>query len=235
MGKQRVSRRRFLEQSGAGAGAVAGLSVLGTVAPAAVPAQAASAPPPAPPAALAAQAADELVLLFFSRPQARAVEAIASRVWPEIDGVGVRELGVVTYIDGALAGAYTASQPTYVRGLAQLDAYCAVEYGVTFPELDATTQDRLLADLEAGRVASFTNPTGPQFFNLVRAHTMEGILGDPAYGGNRQMLGWRSVGYPGAQTGYGDAYVDRVCDIPPIDMMTELRRRPERWVLGGQP
>src|SRR5437588_12503769 len=98
MGKSRLSRRRFLRDSGLGAGAAAGLSVLGG---AALPTRAMAAdPPPAPPVP-APRAAVEDALLFLSRPQARTVEAVASRIWPDLDGIGVRELGVLTYVDRA--------------------------------------------------------------------------------------------------------------------------------------
>jgi gluconate 2-dehydrogenase gamma chain len=38
-----------------------------------------------------------------------------------------------------------------------------------------------------------------EFFNTVRAHTMEGMFADPLYGGNKNFAGWKLVGFPGAQ------------------------------------
>jgi gluconate 2-dehydrogenase gamma chain len=35
------------------------------------------------------------------------------------------------------------------------------------------------------------------FLAIVRNHTMEGVFADPAYGGNRDFIGWRAVGYGG--------------------------------------
>ncbi|HEU5086677.1 MAG TPA: gluconate 2-dehydrogenase subunit 3 family protein, partial [Roseiflexaceae bacterium] len=35
-----------------------------------------------------------------------------------------------------------------------------------------------------------------------RRHTMEGMFSDPAYGGNRDYVGWKLIGYPGAQRAY---------------------------------
>lgn len=40
------------------------------------------------------------------------------------------------------------------------------------------------------------------FFSLLRDHTIQGMFGDPAYRGNRDMVGWKLVGYPGAQRAY---------------------------------
>lgn len=41
-----------------------------------------------------------------------------------------------------------------------------------------------------------------EFFNLLRQHTIEGMFGDPAYRGNKEMVGWKLLGYPGAQRAY---------------------------------
>lgn len=36
------------------------------------------------------------------------------------------------------------------------------------------------------------------FLNILRTHTMEGMFSDPVYGGNRDFIGWKAVGYGGA-------------------------------------
>ena len=38
---------------------------------------------------------------------------------------------------------------------------------------------------------------GTAFFELVRAHVLEGMFGDPSYGGNIDHAGWRLLDYPG--------------------------------------
>ena len=38
------------------------------------------------------------------------------------------------------------------------------------------------------------------FFALVRAHTLQGTLCDPFYGGNANFVGWDLIGYPGVRT-----------------------------------
>ena len=47
-------------------------------------------------------------------------------------------------------------------------------------------------------------------------HTMEGVLGEPAYGGNRGVVGRDLVGFPGHQFGSEDAYINKPVDIEPI-------------------
>ena len=41
-----------------------------------------------------------------------------------------------------------------------------------------------------------------EFFGAVRLHTIEGMFCDPMYGGNRDCVGWKLIGFPGAQWGY---------------------------------
>ena len=36
------------------------------------------------------------------------------------------------------------------------------------------------------------------FFETLLANTIEGYFADPVYGGNRDMAGWRMIGFPGA-------------------------------------
>lgn len=41
-----------------------------------------------------------------------------------------------------------------------------------------------------------------RLFAIIREHTIEGYFCDPIYGGNRGTVGWKLVGFPGAQWGY---------------------------------
>lgn len=54
------------------------------------------------------------------------------------------------------------------------------------------------------------------FFTTLRTDTIEGMFADPAYGGNRGMVGWALLGYPGAQRSYS-----------PHEMMHGARRTPQ--------
>jgi len=48
-------------------------------------------------------------------------------------------------------------------------------------------------------VASGFVPDASTFFNLVRAHTIQGTFCDPYYGGNADFVGWDLIGYPGVR------------------------------------
>ena len=42
------------------------------------------------------------------------------------------------------------------------------------------------------------------FFDLLRTHVIAGFFADPVHGGNRDMIGWKLIGFPGAQMSYAN-------------------------------
>ncbi len=144
----------------------------------------------------------------------RILEAIAARIFPTTDTPGATEAGAANYVDLALADAYRDQLPLYHRGLGELELFCASTLGASFTALDEGQQDTVLRDLEAGKIDAVAG--GAEFFQVVRRHVLEGVFCEPQYGGNRDMVGWRLVGFPGQRYGYPDAYINRVVDLPPI-------------------
>jgi gluconate 2-dehydrogenase gamma chain len=137
---------------------------------------------------------------FFNDDDAGAVTAFAERLWPAAPGrAGATEIGVLNYIDLALAGAYADQQDFYRRGLAQLDAYCRSTQQKPFAQLAAAQQDDVIRALEQNKATGFDWPSAPLFFNTVRTHVMEGLFADPVYGGNKNFEGWRQISFPGGQ------------------------------------
>jgi gluconate 2-dehydrogenase gamma chain len=137
---------------------------------------------------------------FFNHDDAAIIAAFVERLMPSAPGKpGAHDAGVLNYIDLALAGAYSDLQDFYRRGLAQLDAYCRKTHNEPFVRLDAARQDEVIRAMEEGKAAEFVWPTAQEFFNTVRTHTMEGMFADPIYGGNKDYVGWKLVGFPGAQ------------------------------------
>lgn len=194
-------RRAFLKGAAASASAVAGATLI-------PPAQAAD-KPSAPDmktneAGVASGGAGQHA--FFNDDDAIVVAALTERIMPDAPGKpGAREAGVANYIDLALAGAYKDQQDYYRAGLAQLDAYCHAQYKRGFAALQPAQQDEVVGALATGKAGGFTWPTAQAFFRIVRTHTMEGMFGDPVYGGNRDFAGWRLIGFPGAQMQYTEA------------------------------
>ena len=152
--------------------------------------------------------------LALDRAEFAVVEAIAGRILPTTDTPGAIEAGAASYIDQALADPYRPLLPRYRKGLADLERHCQATFGKSFPALGADEQEKLLEELEAGRLAGVEG--GAQFFELVRRHVMEGVFCEPYYGVIRDLVGWKLVNFPGQRYGYDDPYINRIIDLPPI-------------------
>lgn len=156
--------------------------------------------------------------------ETRLLEALADRIFPPTDTPGAVDLGAVAYIEHALAGPYAAHLPAYRRGLRQLQRLADAEYGRSFLELGDQERDRVVEKLEtlpaAGGGAKVIGRRrrggGGGFFANVRQHVLEGIFGDPQYGGNRDLTGWKLVGFGGQRVGYEDAYINKRLDLDPL-------------------
>ncbi len=125
---------------------------------------------------------------FLNIDNAIAVEAMAERIMPGAPGkLGARDLGVLNYIDLALAGPYARLQEFYRQGLARLDAYCKSEFKDGFADLTAEEQDKVLAALQDGKVSGFEWPTAKDFFDMVRVHTWKVCSRIRSMAGTRSM------------------------------------------------
>jgi len=165
---------------------------------------------------------------FFDGNEGRAAEAAVARLIPADDaGPGAKEAGVAVFIDLQLAGAWGAGDHLYRQtpflagtpqqgyqlaftpaemfrlGLAKLDEAARKAHGVAFADLAPEQQDALLAQAEQGKLDFGALPSGVFFAALLDA-TMEGFLSDPIYGGNRDKIGWKLVGFPGVHASYAN-------------------------------
>jgi gluconate 2-dehydrogenase gamma chain len=150
----------------------------------------------------------------LSETELRILECIAERIFPQTETPGALECGAVDYIQVGLDGDYADCLPLYRQGLGAVDRHARRRFAVAFTTLEGDKQDSVLADFEAGRVADFKKAA--EFFETVRYHVLEGVFCEPQYGGNRDMIGWRLVNFPGQQFGYPDAYINKQVDLPPV-------------------
>jgi len=137
-------------------------------------------------------------LVTFNRHEARTAAALFDRMFPaDENGPGATKIGVVAYLDVALAGAYADRVEPYRLGLAALDRAAKQLCGKSFADCEVERQDELVGKLERGELADLRTPPQQSFFGMLREHLQEGLFADPAYGGNRDKLGWRFLGHPG--------------------------------------
>ncbi len=159
-------------------------------------------------------------LLFFNSTDAATVDAFVEQIIPSEEGSpGASDAGVVYYIDRALAGFMRELQPVYRRGLRALSELSMKTFGAVFIELEDNQQRELLVSMDAVATDEPADFTG-RFYRIVREHTVQGFFGDPAYGGNRDLVGWKLVGFPGAQWGYTAEQMSPGVDARSIPILT---------------
>jgi gluconate 2-dehydrogenase gamma chain len=177
---------------------------------------------------------------FLTAGEARTVEAVAARIIPsDVDRPGAREARVVRFIDRALADASGELRSCYRSGVAELDLFCQRRHGSSFVDLDEDGQDELLRAIDqspAGPVGQESTEAAQalvNFFAVVREHTIQGMFCDPRYGGNHEAVGWRLIGFPGAQWGYTAEQMRPGFDATVIPIKTLADLRQEYPIIGG--
>ncbi|MFO2465368.1 gluconate 2-dehydrogenase subunit 3 family protein [Pseudomonas sp. 15FMM2] len=174
---------------------------------------------------------------YFTAEEWAFINAAVARLIPaDAQGPGAVEAGAPEYIDrqmntpyasGALwfmQGPFNADAPPemgwqsklvpkqiYRLGIAATDAWSKAFNGKAFAAQDSATQDDLLKRLEAGgsETATYFGAVAPNiFFNLLLQNTKEGFFCDPIHGGNKGMVGWTMIGFPGARADFMD-WVER--------------------------
>jgi gluconate 2-dehydrogenase gamma chain len=144
----------------------------------------------------------------------RALAAIADRIFPATDTPGAVEAGAVDYILLALSGAYASQLSFYRNGLRAVNRRAREKFGAAFASLRDEQKDAILSEFEAGSTPGWKKAA--EFFETLRYHVLEGVFCEPRYGGNKNMIGWRLVNFPGQQFGYADAYINKRVDIEPL-------------------
>ena len=163
---------------------------------------------------------EDAALLFLNRREAATVDAFSSEFIPGEEGSpGATEAGVTTYIDRALAGFMRDLQATYRRGLAAVDALATERFSTVFSMATDSQRRQLMREMDEVARKESESFLG-QFFGIVREHTVQGYFGDPAYGGNRDTIGWKLVGFPGAQWGYSPEQMRPGVDARSIPILT---------------
>jgi gluconate 2-dehydrogenase gamma chain len=217
MADDTIARRRFLLGAGlAGTAVATGLSNA-TPAEAQTPAAAPPAPVAEPPTYLTLNAAE---VAFLS--------AAADTMIPadSLSPSGT-DCGVVIFADRQLAnawgggakmyrgGPFRKAKPEYgyqlplspreffAAGIAASNAWTRKAYGKDFDRLDGKQREEALKTLESGK-AELVDFDARQFFGHLLDLVMEGFFADPIYGGNKDKVAWKMIGFPGLPAVYAN-------------------------------
>jgi gluconate 2-dehydrogenase gamma chain len=218
MADDKLPRRKFLLGAG-----LAGTAVAAGIAPATpaetqtTPATAASQPTPA---------TDPSTYLTLTASEVAFISAVADTMIPadELTPSGT-DCGIVTFVDRQLAGAwgggakmyragpFRPAKPEYgyqlsltpreffAAGIAATNEWTRSTRGKDFDRLPAKDREQALKDLEQGK-AQLAGFDGKQFFEALLGITMEGFFADPIYGGNKDKVSWKMIGFPGLPAVY---------------------------------
>src|SRR5437667_1412785 len=219
-------RRKFLLGAG-----VAGTAIAAGIAE---PLEAQQPAPAASPAAVSPQEPEPFVTL--TALQAAFIVAAVDTLIPadELSPSG-SDCGVAIFIDRQLGSAWGGGAKMYrsgpfrkgkpeqgyqlpltpreffAAGIAAANAWTRQTYGKDFDLLPAAERVQALKAMEEGR-AEFRDFNSRTFFNQLLAITMQGFFADPIYGGNRNKVAWKMIGFPGLPAVYADkidAYRDK--------------------------
>ena len=169
---------------------------------------------------------------YLTLPEIRFLDAAVSRLIPADDlGPGAKEADVTYYIDQQLVSVWgthgrnyrqgpwldgtpqqgfqsrMTPQEIYRAGIRETNLHCSKQYGKNFEFLKAEEQDDVLKALEGGKI-ELNSLSSKLFFDLLWRNTEEGFFADPLYGGNKDKVGWKLVGFPGVADGAYNALVD---------------------------
>jgi len=174
------------------------------------------------------------------------MEAIADRIIPpDPQTPGGKDAGCAVFVDRQLAGPYGRGEglyngapfqkgaknqgpqqeggpaQEYRKSLAALDKACKAKFsGKGFAALSDADKDTVLKGLESGEVA-LDGADGKTFMEHLVRDVQMGFFADPLYGGNRDMVAWKMIGYPGARYNYLD-WIDRHNErfpLPPVSII----------------
>ena len=211
-----IARRNFL--LGASTAVAAGLAPT-------APAQTQQ-PPAAAPAAAAGS--EPITYLTLTQAEAAFFAAAVDTMIPadELTPSG-SDCGIVTFIDRQLAsawgggakmyrsGPFRKAKPEYgyqlpltpreffAAGIVAVNAWTRKTKGKDFDHLSQSEREEAIKLLDQGK-ADLVDFNGKQFFDALLDLTMEGFFSDPIYGGNRNKVAWRMVGFPGLPATYAN-------------------------------
>ncbi len=211
-----IPRRDFLKGAGA-AGTAAATALTGAIIPAGAQTPANAATP--------TQAGPEALLTLTANEAAFLSAAYDTFIPADKLSPSGTDCGLVIFMDRQLAGAWGSGARQYrsgpfvhgtpaqgyqlpltpreyfAAGIKATNAWTRKAYGKDFDRLSPADRDAALKVMDSGK-AELPDFNGKQFFEMLYQSAMEGFFADPMYGGNRDKVSWRMVGYPGLPATY---------------------------------
>lgn len=183
---------------------------------------------------------------FFSAEEYRFIQAAVARLIPQDElGPGALEAGVPEFIDRQMNTPYATGsnwymqgpfdpsairemgyqlklspQQLYRAGIAAVNQWSQKTLGKSFADLSTTEQDKALSAIEHGIDDFNDGLPSATFFSMLWGNTREGFFSDPIHGGNKDMVGWKLINFPGARADFMDWIErDEKYSLPPVSIL----------------
>jgi len=230
MTEVKLGRRNFLKGAGAAAGAAGAAIATGLTAC-------------TPETATAAAPAEPQVWHTLNATEAAFIQAAVDTLIPadELTPSG-SDVGLAVFIDRQLAGAFGNGARLYRQGpflpgkpehgyqlaltpreffrvgIEATNEWTRKTYdGKDFDRLSEEQRIEAMKALEQGK-PEFAGFRSSMFFDQLLQLTMEGFFADPIYGGNRDKVAWKMIGFPGLPASYREeikTYFNKKYDAEP--------------------
>jgi gluconate 2-dehydrogenase gamma chain len=134
-------------------------------------------------------------------------------IYASADGSGFLKMS--GKLADAWRGRVAAMQGKYHQGVRELDALAQKLAKRDFKDLTEAQQDEVFVQLSGrpkpvhikltdtgklGTMLQGVSDDDASFFDMLCLHSRQGMFGDPAYGGNRNRVGWDLVEFPGPKS-----------------------------------
>jgi len=215
MADEKIPRRDFLKAAGA-AGATGAAMATGLVA----------CSPDAATTPQATAAAEPEVWLTLNATEAAFTKAAVDTLIPadELTPSGT-DVGLASFIDRQLAGGFgngarlyrqgpflpakpelgyqlaLTPREFYRAGVEATNEWTKKTYGKEFDRLTPEQREETLKAMEEGK-PEFAGFSSALFFDALLTLTQEGFFADPMYGGNKNKVAWKMIGFPGLPASY---------------------------------
>lgn len=120
------------------------------------------------------------------------------------DNPGANDIGATIYLHNAIENPNADSEDKdfIFRGIGWLDGLTQERHKKTFLQLDAVMQEDIIEVIVKSRA-------GSNWVSTLLTYTLEALLMDPVYGGNKNGIGWQWLNH---QPGYPAPPADRTWD-----------------------
>ncbi len=139
---------------------------------------------------------------WLNNPEWKTLAAVQEVLFPAAEDIpGAADIGATVYLHTAIENpnADGEDKDFIFKGIGWLDGLTQEHHNKTFVQLSAVQQDEVIQQIVKSRA-------GRNWVSMLLTYTLEALLADPVYGGNKNEAGWKWLQH---QPGYPAPPVDK--------------------------